>query len=1020
MAELIWPDPPAGITDSQTADSETDADLYEKATSLWRSDRAQLLSDVQAVLPALNGNIYKAQSIATAFDQWNQVAAAGSLYAIPEKLDKLHLFTSGKLVYKKSAKNKPEPLNHPFFKNAELLFSRLTQVRAHADYARLQLLRELLEQGPARLRELKRERRVVSYSDLLAEVRAQLTDPARPTLAAELRSRYPAALVDEFQDTDPLQWDIFRTIYDAPDATLFLVGDPKQAIYRFRNADLNVYLDARKTALARDSSALTSLADNQRSSETLIQALNAIFGAHNATFLTPGLHYQSLRLGNKPRESFVDECSGPQPLTVWTLPGGESPLEKADARNRATSATATEIARLLQGAAAGKVRIGERALNAGDIAVVVPTHARAKQIQAELATLSISSIKRSREVVYKSREADELARLLEAILEPSRSGLVRSALATEMLDFDASKILALDDDSRDEAEWVERLSAARDRWRQQGVGVMLRELITKMGIGERLLQRPDGERRLTNLLQLGECLQDAASDHPSPEALMRWFAERRTDGQGDDAAELRLESDRNLVQIVTIHKSKGLEYPIVFCPYLFEGLDKGGGRNLKGVEYHNGSRLCIDFRDNVEQEEKKNLKSIRQTEERAERLRVIYVALTRAVHRLYLVAGPYSKRLFGNPSLSESSRAPLNWLVLDQASANDKVFFTNTHEPNETLKTWDAWAQRHSDVVSLAPLPVASLESLQPSVRDSTAVSALPAPRIPPEWRLGSFSGILRGHVFDASAKEKDTYTGTADKLADGSDIASDDMLWFPRGARAGECVHDLFERIDFTQQAGWADAISQALDAHPPTRSDQPDRALLTQMMHRMLTDVLQTMLPGGFTLSAIPLTKRLTEWEFMLPATRLKSRELTSLLEQHGYRMPHLEPRTLAGYLRGFVDLVFEHEGRFYLLDWKSNFLGKRPADYAPDALELTMQAEGYHLQHILYTVALHHHLRLHLPDYDYARHMGGTRYLFVRGVRPDWLTSAGQALGVYATTPPIELIESLSQLLMNGDRP
>jgi exodeoxyribonuclease V beta subunit len=231
--------------------------------------------------------------------------------------------------------------------------------------------------------------------------------------------------------------------------------------------------------------------------------------------------------------------------------------------------------------------------------------------------------------------------------------------------------------------------------------------------------------------------------------------------------------------------------------------------------------------------------------------------------------------------------------------------------------------------------------------------------------------------------------------------------------------MHAVFERVDFTDPATWPAAIAEALREQPQGSPGAETAALLPRMLMRMLGDVLHTPLPGGLALAEVPRARRLVELEFNLPAARLTAQALANLLREYRYPVPALGFGVLEGYLRGFIDLVFEHAGRYYILDWKSNHLGNTPADYGPAPVARAMQEHGYHLQYLLYTVALHRHLQRRLPDYRYEQHFGGAIYLFVRGVRPGWPLGDGKPPGVHHDRPPIELIERLSALFAQGTR-
>jgi len=298
-------------------------------------------------------------------------------------------------------------------------------------------------------------------------------------------------------------------------------------------------------------------------------------------------------------------------------------------------------------------------------------------------------------------------------------------------------------------------------------------------------------------------------------------------------------------------------------------------------------------------------------------------------------------------------------------------------------------------------------------------LAALPPPRrIAPGWRVSSYSGLSHGAGAESAASDHDarTHDGVP-AVRRPAAAAADDILRFPRGAAAGDCIHALFERIDFSDPAGWSAGIAAALAAHPqslPGLAPAVGQARLAAMLAQLLDDVTRTPLGDGIRLDAITPARRFSELEFNLPVAHLPAAELNQALKALGYAVPRLGFATLQGYLTGFVDLVFEQGGRYYVLDWKSNHLGDTPADYAAEPLAAAMAEHGYHLQYLLYALALDRYLKRRLPDYRHDSHFGGILYLFVRGVRPTWLNADGSPAGVYFHRPAAATIARLDRLL------
>jgi exodeoxyribonuclease V beta subunit len=1003
LSRWLWPDAldvPVDVPDVANRDA-----AFAEAQRLWQAQHEAIVGLVQDVQPRLSQSSHSPKAVDTALRSWATLLA---LPLGPDRLDpqaKLDLLGCDRLRAKKGLAPVPE---HAFFQVAQQLIDACNARAQALSLQRLQLLRELVEHGPHALRQVKREQRVQGFDDMLLDLHQRLLAPDGAALAAALRRRFAAALVDEFQDTDPLQYAIFDAIYRGSGAPLFLVGDPKQAIYSFRNADLHTYLRARADALSDH-----TLDQNQRSSEALIAALNGLFGRNPQAFMLDGLHYQPVRYGAKPRQP-LHEAAQPSraALQLWRLPrdADGQPLQRAEAMRLALAACAGEIARLLAAARDGQARLGDRPLAAGDMAVLVRSHAQGTAMRRALAAVGVGSVELSQASVFDSADAADLERLLAAMLEPQREPLLRAALATEAMGRDAAALQALATDEAGLLDCMSRFAGYRELWLARGIGRMLRDWMRAEDVAARLLRRPDGERRLTNLMHLAELLHEAAANHAGPEALLRWLRQQRSDERRDDATQLRLESDRNLVQVVTIHKSKGLEYPLVFCPLLWDGQQRGDSRG-EGLEYQLDGQAVVDLRE-LDKEQLKQVKERQSLEAAAETMRLIYVALTRAVHRCTLVVGPYLSRNGGTISATASCRARLNWLVAG-TGLSPAQWLQNKLTAEQIDDAWTALAQAHAPQVALAPLPLhAAVVAPPPAATDRLAALQLPRP-LPAPWWIGSYSSLAHGARHEGAAVDHDQRAlATAQAIAE-PPVDADDILRFPRGAVAGECLHDVFERIDFADADGWSAAVAATLRRFAPALPHEADSTMWPRMLLRMLHDVMHTPLPGGLRLAEVPASRKQAELEFHLPSHRLDAAALQRLLRRAGQAVPALQFGTLDGYLRGFIDLVFEHAGRYYLIDWKSNHLGDAPQDYAPDALERTMVQHGYHLQALLYALALHRHLRQRLPGYRFDAHFGGVLYLFVRGVRPGWTLADGRVAGVHAQRPTLQLLDELSAL-------
>ena len=1026
LAQLRWGD----VGELEGASPGEIQARFDAACEMWRAERDNIVRLLEATQERLSKTSHKPEFISAAIDAWSDYFAQEDCHAPPPKAA-LKL-TAAALT--KGTKKNFEPPAHTFFIVADEIAAASLAAEAAQRARWLGLVQRWLDHAPYELAARKRTRRVVSFDDLLSNLHRALA--THVWLADALRKRYPAALIDEFQDTDPLQFAIFNRIF-APQGPLFLVGDPKQAIYSFRAADLHTYLAARAQASAR-----YTLAVNQRSTAPVVEACNRFFEANPRAFVLEGLDYQPVRAGERQRPPLVDKDSeGGGDFRAWMLPKGDAALTKRDAQRAASEACAAEIVRLLRGAREGSVMIGDKPLAPGNIAVLVQTHKQGSLIKRVLSAWGVGSVELAQASVFESLDAEQIERVLAAVDTPGDLRRLRAALATDWFGLDAASLWQLEHideaivttaeaaPSVDAMSWVERFSRYRMLWHERGFAVMWRTLMRELRVAQRIVAGAEGERRLTNVNHLAELVQARAATQPGIAPTLRWLAAQREGAGGGEEAQLRLESDRNLVQIVTVHKSKGLEYAVVFCPFLNDGnMREPPSSGLPDArEYHDDDGAAVlHYGCDEEQADLAGRQATR--EQAAERARLIYVALTRAVYRCYVVAGTY----LSARSTKESARSVLNWLV----AGSERDFDEWLAKPLDEAAIYQHWRALEGGPMAIADLPAVARREPLEGVADSGARLRARANRrsLRDAWRMASFSSLIaagsRADEAAAAQAVNEEARPDHDELADVSsgpnapvfdmiaapvELAADDILAFPRGPAAGECLHRMFELADFSDRSKWPEAIHQALRERPaPAEPELAQR--LPAMMQRLLGDVVSTELVPGMTLAALDPKRRLNELEFLFSAASLDFPALRALLAEYGYPDVALEPNALRGFVKGFIDMIVEHQGRFWVVDWKSNHLGDTRDDYSAAPLDDAMASHAYHLQALLYIVALHRYLRLRLPGYAYETHIGGYLYLFVRGVRPDWRDDS-HAAGVHARQPDPALVFALDAL-MDGD--
>lgn len=887
-------------------------------------------------------------------------------------------------------KNKGKKLpQHGFWQQ---LGDWLKQANSHVEHFRRTVLEDVL----GGLRAFKERQGLISYQDMLVLLHEAVADES---LLREIRQRYSAALIDEFQDTDPLQFHVFDRLYKGTGLPLYLVGDPKQAIYSFRGADIFTYLRARGSASARH-----SLTTNRRSVPPLVAAVNTLFTLHSNPFLFSDLSYQKVVAIEQEKKLVVADNKAA--LHCWLLPANEGKyLGKEKAADVSVEATANEIVRLLNAAAQGQAMLGNVPLAPRDIAVLVPKHAYGHLIVEALALRGIAAVQRSEQSVFASAEATAMLMLLDAVAQPGRDGLVKAALLSSLFGL---AIEALDAEQSHDASWSARIDSLlqlRECWQQKGFMAMWETLLAEFGVLQRVLSAREGERRLTNLRHLAMLMQQEADQEPVPERQLLWLREQITaalNNEKSDDAQLRLESDAGRVQVLTIHVSKGLEYPVVFCPFLWDGSLLQKQEALR-AEYRRGAESVLDIGSADFEHACKRMG----TERLAEKMRVLYVALTRAKYRCYGLWG----------WVNDSETAALSWLL----SGGDIGADIDAENIAAALKQTDyaaceAALEKLHDAVSKVMPGGFSWEALPAQDVVASAVKRENPPQtvvsvfnrsLQRRWRVSSFTGLSESahelespdHDVQANANAVTDVPVTA--------VEPEGIHAFPRGAQAGVLWHELLEEILMGRVRDRRIFVTDTLKKFTIDPAWLP---VVEKVLAQWLETPLQSPLDAsGMVLSA--LESRIAEMEFVYPVQGLRADAFLALPDVppvYHAALTQLDFATLNGYLKGFMDLVCRHQGRYYVVDYKTNWLGSDASAYTPERLERAVAESHYYLQYWLYVLALHRHLRTVLGEhYDYERDMGGVRYLFLRGIDAD-------TQGVYARKPSFALIDALDKMM------
>jgi exodeoxyribonuclease V beta subunit len=873
-----------------------------------------------------------------------------------------------------------------------------------------------------RFEEEKRRRAEMGFDDMLLRLDAALQAEGGERLASLIREQFPVALIDEFQDTDPVQYRIFESIYrieeNNPETGLFLIGDPKQAIYAFRGADIYTYLRARQATTGR----LHTLGTNFRSSHAMVRAVNHVFeraeireqgrGAFLFRTTTGDNPVPFLPVASQGRKEQLQIAGQEVPaLNVWQL-SSEQPLSGAVYRQQLAAACASEITALLNGGQAGQAGFVEdgkewRGVRPADIAILVRDGKEAQAVRSELAARGVRSVYLSdKDSVFAAQEAHDLLTWLKACAEPDVERSLKAALACVTLNLPLAELERLNQDERVWENRVMQFRSYRELWRKQGVLPMLRRLLHDFHLPRALLARSDGERVLTNLLHLSELLQQAAAELDGEQALIRYLAEHLAlSGQAGEEQILRLESDEQLVKVVTIHKSKGLEYPLVFLPFICSAKPVDGSR--LPLHYHDASgKAQVSLKPTAE------LIALADNERLAEDLRLLYVALTRAQHACWLGVSDLKR---GNNNSSVLHLSALGYLLGGGALLRE----------SSELNGWLRDLQDNCPAISVAEMPLATTEHYQPP-RDQTLLRAtlLPKRKASENWWIASYSALRISDVLSVGSDEAPD-SPQAQKLFDDERLDPDavrdivvggaDIHRFPRGPNPGTFLHGLLE---WAGEEGF-DVSREALTDAVARRCNRRGWQGWIVTLSDWLQHLLKAPLAVGVEQPPVvlgQLTHYQVEMEFWFASHKVDVLKLDELVRQsthNGQARVGAEAVQLNGMFKGFIDLTFEHAGRYYVADYKSNWLGADDLAYTSQAMEQSILDNRYDLQYVLYLLALHRQLKARLADYDYDRHIGGALYLFLRGTR----AASG---GVYFARPPRELIERLDRMFQGKPEP
>lgn len=821
------------------------------------------------------------------------------------------------------------------------------------------LLRKILQEAgqsiAQNVQQYKRKINVLNFDALITNLYEALCATKNIALETALRNKFKAVFVDEFQDTDREQFEIFKTAF-GQDTIMFLIGDPKQSIYAWRKADINTYFNAKHFV-----DHLYGMNTNYRSSSPMIEAMNHFF--------VPEPDFDTFGYQNANEKISYTNVNSPNPNHKGVLLQQNTeaiPMHIVDCAKKEIifENLVTDLHNLLF---SGQYTIASkgttRLISVEDIGILVRSNGTAKELKSILNNAGIPAIVINDEKLFESEEVVAIGKFLKAILAPNLSN-IRQALLTNIMQFDLDSIFQLD-----EAKVIYQFQVFKQIWIDNGISALLRHLILQFKFQEYLLapNNASGKRQYANILQLIEVMHKAVTHkHLNPEESYQWLQLGISGAlPAEDEYIVRIETDEKAVQIVTIHASKGLEYNIVLAPELSLPIKN----TFKGIlSFRNTDGEYIFNFDNYLTPSEQHWYELQADQENR---RLLYVAITRSVYACYLYQNTFTR------TANNSSFTPFVNAIKNNIEAHEQSIIVR--EESEMLDN-NTTPNLDKEVLSIAPQLIAQRYELQDN-----------------NWMSMSFSKLNAPHELER--QERTTHFETEyDKFI---------FQTLKFGAHTGTYLHSIFEQIPFNYEKGWSDIIQKKTQAYYSSAKSEFNLQVEALVKHTLGAQIF--IGPNEVKLNNVKNEQRLNELEFYFPYEDLELNELRNI--DYGHReigVRYFETNVIKGLMNGFIDLVFEQDGKFYILDWKSNYLGYDLDNYNAEGVLTAMNNNGYHLQYLIYIVALTRYLRNRNPNFDYDNDFGGVIYIFLRGARE------GKSLGIYADKPTAELIEAFENAL------
>jgi len=803
----------------------------------------------------------------------------------------------------------------------------------------------------AGVKKFKLQNNKVTFDDFITNLHTALVKKDNIKLAGALQNKFKAVFIDEFQDTDKMQYEVFNKAFGG-NTVLFYIGDPKQSIFAWRKADIATYFSAYNNA-----ENCYGMNENYRSSEDYIKAMNVFF--------QPTPNFDTFHFGLNNQAITYIPVNSPADNTKGNLKFGDSnciPISINEQPNKQVieiAVTAQVIDLLTNEAYTIFKNNSARKILPSDIGILVRSNTEGNSIKAALAKYGIPAVTIGDAKVLESNEAQQVLYILEAMMDLSRSS-INKALLCSFTGFGTSDILILDDEVP-----LELFKKYKASWDKDGIYNALTDFMTDFGVAEILLHNntENGERTITNLFQLKELLYKIQTiKNLSPTELISWLRRgiESNDATGDEY-EQRIENDEVCVKIVTIHKSKGLEYNIVLAPYL----DIMERKKDTFCSFKNEHGEYVNLRkDKLTSDQSLLFKQQAEQENR----RLVYVAITRAVYKCFI---------FKNTS--------------GQANPSTLSFFTTA------ITDFDnGLIEKCTDVEIAAGF---FFKNIAPPVNIKTIA--------PVNFTLTHNNWQRMSYTMLAAETEKKSKTSTGNL---GNEYDEFIFKQLTKGSKTGNMLHHILENINFSNNENWPIHIDNAIREFNPSLRNEFEPKLLEMLQQILEANI--TMGETSFTLEQVGFNDRIHEFEFDFPVDNFDTSALQAVATDT-LNIHVKDRREIEGIMNGKIDMLFQCQGKYFILDWKSTFLGDTLAANAPDVLTEAMSENNYHLQYLIYTLATKKYLETRLPDFDYERDFGGVLYLFVRGMRK------GTDYGVFNCKPSLEQIEQLEAIFLKKEK-